>query len=66
MGNEEFNMDTESNLRMLEIAKHISDWALLLGTIPCSQKGESYYNCKLGALVNPHNYGCSSITCYYG
>ncbi|KAL3420397.1 hypothetical protein PVAG01_08896 [Phlyctema vagabunda] len=42
--------------------KYISYGAMRRNTVPCSMKGQSYYNCHPGAQANPYSRGCSSIT----
>ncbi|KAA8549178.1 hypothetical protein F0562_000862 [Nyssa sinensis] len=58
---DEFDMDSEINWRILAISKHISYEALKPNTIPCSLRGASYYNCQPGAEANPYTRGCSAI-----
>ncbi|KAI3951451.1 hypothetical protein MKW92_006497 [Papaver armeniacum] len=58
----EFGMDSEISRRILETTKYISYESLKKNSVPCSQKGASYYNCKPGAQANPYNRGCSAIT----
>ncbi|XP_062208786.1 rapid alkalinization factor-like [Phragmites australis] len=36
--------------------------ALRRNSVPCSQRGASYYNCQPGAEANPYSRGCSQIT----
>ncbi|XP_062208301.1 rapid alkalinization factor-like [Phragmites australis] len=36
--------------------------ALRRDSVPCSQRGASYYNCQPGAEANPYTRGCSQIT----
>ncbi|WOG87315.1 hypothetical protein DCAR_0206538 [Daucus carota subsp. sativus] len=59
---EEFNMDSESNRRILATTDYISYDALERNNVPCSQRGASYYNCEQGAEANPYDRGCSAIT----
>ncbi|KAK4802889.1 hypothetical protein SAY86_001092 [Trapa natans] len=59
---EEFEMDSESNRRILATNNYISYGALRRNTVPCSQRGASYYNCRIGAASNPYTRGCSTIT----
>lgn len=59
---DEFDMDSESNRRVLATSQYISYAALQRNTVPCSRRGASYYNCKPGAAANPYTRGCSSIT----
>ncbi|KAJ8898629.1 hypothetical protein K2173_004242 [Erythroxylum novogranatense] len=58
----EFDMDSESNRRILATSNYISYGALQRNTVPCSQRGASYYNCRTGAQANPYSRGCSAIT----
>ncbi|XP_050238633.1 protein RALF-like 33 [Mercurialis annua] len=62
MSGDEFEMDSEINRRILATTQYISYGALQRNTIPCSQRGASYYNCQPGAEANPYNRGCSAIT----
>ncbi|XVF21947.1 hypothetical protein REPUB_Repub12eG0133000 [Reevesia pubescens] len=62
MANDEFNMDSEISRRILQTTQYISYGALQRNTVPCSQRGVSYYNCQPGAQANPYNRGCSAIT----
>lgn len=59
---EEFELDSESNRRILATSNYISYGALQRNTVPCSRRGASYYNCQPGAQANPYNRGCSAIT----
>ncbi|KAF0919516.1 hypothetical protein E2562_029633 [Oryza meyeriana var. granulata] len=36
--------------------------ALRRDSVPCSQRGASYYNCQPGGEANPYSRGCSAIT----
>ncbi|KAF8015087.1 hypothetical protein BT93_H0780 [Corymbia citriodora subsp. variegata] len=63
LAEDEFRMDSEINRRVLATAPHhISYDALQPGTVPCSLRGASYYNCRPGAEANPYNRPCSIIT----
>ncbi|GKV04913.1 hypothetical protein SLEP1_g17005 [Rubroshorea leprosula] len=64
LGNdEEFLMGSEISRRILQTAtNYISYGALRSNTVPCSQRGASYYNCQPGAQANPYTRGCSAIT----
>ncbi|KAL8100951.1 protein RALF-like 33 [Apium graveolens] len=62
MIDEEFDMDSESNRRILATTDYISYDALQSNNVPCSQRGASYYNCEEGAEANPYDRGCSAIT----
>ncbi|XP_004495709.1 protein RALF-like 33 [Cicer arietinum] len=59
---DEFELDSEINRRILANTKYISYGALQRNTVPCSRRGASYYNCRPGAKANPYNRGCSAIT----
>ncbi|KAI3425501.1 uncharacterized protein J3R85_010240 [Psidium guajava] len=58
----EFAMDTEVNRRVLATTQYISYGALQRNTVPCSQRGASYYNCQQGAQANPYSRSCSAVT----
>ncbi|XVF80566.1 hypothetical protein PTKIN_Ptkin15bG0084000 [Pterospermum kingtungense] len=62
MANDEFEMDSEISRRILQTTQYISYGALQRNTVPCSQRGASYYNCQPGAQANPYNRGCSQLT----
>ncbi|XP_022770939.1 rapid alkalinization factor-like [Durio zibethinus] len=62
IANNEFDMDSEINRRILQTTQYISYGALQRNTVPCSLRGASYYNCQPGAQANPYNRGCSAIT----
>ncbi|GAU29364.1 hypothetical protein TSUD_31700 [Trifolium subterraneum] len=59
---EEFELDSEINRRILATTKYISYGAMQRNTVPCSRRGASYYNCRPGAQANPYSRGCSAIT----
>ncbi|XP_038715251.1 rapid alkalinization factor-like [Tripterygium wilfordii] len=61
-GEEEFELDSEINRRILATSNYISYGALQRNTVPCSRRGASYYNCQSGGQANPYNRGCSAIT----
>ena len=42
-------------------AGYIGYDALRRDSVPCSQRGASYYNCQPGAEANPYSRGCSAI-----
>lgn len=58
----EFDMDSESNRRMLATSNYISYGALQADTVMCSQSGASYYNCQPGAEANPYSRTCTAAT----
>ncbi|XP_010548947.1 PREDICTED: rapid alkalinization factor 23-like [Tarenaya hassleriana] len=59
---EEFEMESETSRRILATRRYISYGALRRGSVPCSRRGASYYNCRRGAHANPYSRGCSVIT----
>ncbi|GAA0171035.1 hypothetical protein LIER_25169 [Lithospermum erythrorhizon] len=59
---DEFELDSESNRRILATKRYISYGALQKNNVPCSRRGASYYNCRPGAQANPYSRGCSAIT----
>ncbi|XP_047973158.1 rapid alkalinization factor-like [Salvia hispanica] len=61
-GSGEFEMDSESNRRILATTKYISYGALQANNVPCSRRGASYYNCRPGAEANPYTRSCSAAT----
>lgn len=42
--------------------RYISYEALKKNIIPCSKRGNSYYNCRRRGQANPYTRGCSYIT----
>ncbi|KAG5549135.1 hypothetical protein RHGRI_014488 [Rhododendron griersonianum] len=49
--------------RILSTNVYISYGALQRNTVPCSQRGASYYNCYgNSAHANPYTRGCTAIT----
>ncbi|XP_020589625.1 rapid alkalinization factor-like [Phalaenopsis equestris] len=59
---EEFDLSSESSRRILATSSYISYDALKRGSVPCSRRGASYYNCRPGGEANPYSRGCSAIT----
>ncbi|PKA62250.1 Protein RALF-like 33 [Apostasia shenzhenica] len=59
---EEFDLASESSRRILATSDYISYDSLKRGSVPCSLRGASYYNCRAGAEANPYSRGCSAIT----
>ncbi|KAL3623256.1 hypothetical protein CASFOL_032072 [Castilleja foliolosa] len=59
---QEFDLDSESNRRILATRRYISYGALQRNNVPCSRRGTSYYNCRAGARANPYSRGCTTIT----
>ncbi|KAL1816559.1 hypothetical protein ACET3Z_019133 [Daucus carota] len=63
---EEFEMDSESNRRILATSNYISYAALQKNNVPCSKRGASYYNCKQGEefeVVSESNKRRSPYSC---
>ncbi|GMI65376.1 ralf-like 33 [Hibiscus trionum] len=60
LAGEEFELD--SGRRILATTRYIGYGALQRNTVPCSQRGASYYNCQPGTQANPYSRGCSHIT----
>ncbi|XP_059625696.1 rapid alkalinization factor-like [Cornus florida] len=58
----EFDMESEVSRRILATTEYISYGALQRNSVPCSQRGASYYNCQPGGQANPYTRGCSTIT----
>ncbi|KAI4312202.1 hypothetical protein MLD38_037041 [Melastoma candidum] len=60
---EEMALDSEINHRILAAARrYISYGALKRNSVPCSRRGQSYYNCNRMKKANPYKRGCSVIT----
>ncbi|KAF5197951.1 Rapid alkalinization factor [Thalictrum thalictroides] len=62
LAGDEFELDSEINRRILATTQYISYGALNKNTVPCSKRGNSYYNCQASGQANPYNRGCSAIT----
>ncbi|KAK8968604.1 Rapid alkalinization factor [Platanthera guangdongensis] len=62
LGGEEFDLASESSRRILATTGYISYNSLKRGSVPCSRRGASYYNCRPGGQANPYSRGCSAIT----
>ncbi|KAI3752511.1 hypothetical protein L2E82_24545 [Cichorium intybus] len=60
--NSEFELESESNRRILATTRYVSYGALQKNNVPCSRRGASYYNCRQGGQANPYTRGCSAIT----
>ncbi|XP_057964807.1 protein RALF-like 22 [Malania oleifera] len=60
---DEMMMSSEASRRGLAQARrYISYGALKKNNVPCSRRGQSYYNCNGSGKANPYKRGCSSIT----
>ncbi|KAL1821557.1 hypothetical protein ACET3Z_016426 [Daucus carota] len=59
---EEMMMESESARRNLAASAHISYSALIANRIPCSNRGNSYYNCGATGRANPYLRGCTTAT----
>ncbi|KAL9248122.1 hypothetical protein vseg_021480 [Gypsophila vaccaria] len=63
LGEMEFEIDSEIHRRILANEDtYISYGALNKNKVPCSKRGQSYYNCQPGAQANPYRRGCSKIS----
>ncbi|XP_021907041.1 protein RALF-like 1 [Carica papaya] len=58
----ELMMNREIKRRVLATSQYISYDSLQRNSVPCSQRGASYYNCQQGAQANPYTRGCTAIT----
>lgn len=52
----------ESEISRRGRQRFISYGALERNSIPCSRRGQSYYNCRRHDKANPYTRGCSIIT----
>ncbi|KAI3434099.1 uncharacterized protein J3R85_006896, partial [Psidium guajava] len=56
-------MDSEINSRLLAANRRMISYGAMNGnTVPCSRRGQSYYNCRKMKKANPYKRGCSVIT----
>ncbi|PIA61474.1 hypothetical protein AQUCO_00300760v1 [Aquilegia coerulea] len=62
LAGDEFELDSEINRRILATTQYISYGALNKNTVPCTKRGNSYYNCQTSGQANPYTRGCSAIT----
>ncbi|KAK1390101.1 Rapid ALkalinization Factor [Heracleum sosnowskyi] len=60
--NEEMMMESESARRNLVGKRYISYDALRKNSVPCSRRGQSYYNCQQSGRANPYRRGCTVAT----
>ncbi|KAL2530176.1 Protein RALF-like 1 [Forsythia ovata] len=59
----EEEIDSETNRRVLVMQKkYISYDTLKRDSVPCTQPGASYYNCRGPGVANTYNRGCEMIT----
>lgn len=59
---EELMMESDSARRQLARASgrgYIGYGALRRNTVPCNQRGKSYYNCRRHQRANPYKRGCT-------
>ncbi|KAL8100950.1 rapid alkalinization factor-like [Apium graveolens] len=61
MEGNEFDMDSESNRRVLAATKFLTYEMLQNNNPPCSHRGASYQNCQQRAEANLYNRGCSAF-----
>lgn len=58
----QFAAEFEISRRILAMTRrYISYGAMRRNSVPCSRRGASYYNCRLGSPANPYSRGCSAI-----
>ncbi|KAK8970543.1 Rapid alkalinization factor [Platanthera guangdongensis] len=62
VGDDEFDLASESAHRILHTFGYISYEALKRGCVSCSRRGASYYNYRPGGEAYPYSRGCSNIT----
>ncbi|XP_030518615.1 protein RALF-like 4 [Rhodamnia argentea] len=56
-------MDSEINSRLLAANRRFISYNAMKGnSVPCSRRGQSYYNCRKMKKANPYKRGCSAIT----
>lgn len=53
---------SNSSRRALAEASHLSYDVLNKDTVPCNQRGASYYNCAGSGKANPYQRACNSAT----
>ncbi|PSS10227.1 Protein RALF-like [Actinidia chinensis var. chinensis] len=58
----EMMLGSEAARRVLAQQRYISYGALRANNVPCSRRGQSYYNCNQRGRANPYQRGCSYIT----
>ncbi|KAI3466101.1 hypothetical protein Pfo_022764 [Paulownia fortunei] len=56
---QELMMESEAARRQLGGGGYISYGALRRNTVPCNQRGQSYYNCRSHQKANPYSRGCT-------
>lgn len=59
---EELEMMMESEISQQGRQRFIGYGALERNSVPCSRRGQSYYNCRRHDKANPYTRGCSVIT----
>ncbi|XP_057498310.1 protein RALF-like 22 [Actinidia eriantha] len=59
---EDMMLGSEASRRVLAQQRYISYGALRANNVPCSKRGQSYYNCNQRGRANPYQRGCSYIT----
>ncbi|KAK6134626.1 hypothetical protein DH2020_031636 [Rehmannia glutinosa] len=59
---EEMMMESETARRQLGGRGYISYGAMKRNSVPCNQRGQSYYNCRGHQKANPYKRGCTRAT----
>ncbi|KAL7586027.1 hypothetical protein Lser_V15G45348 [Lactuca serriola] len=59
---EEIMMESKNVRRVLGGRGYISYGAMQKNNVPCSQRGQSYYDCNSKGQANPYSRGCNIIT----
>lgn len=59
---QEMMMESDISRRILAQSRYIGYGALQRDNVPCSVRGNSYYNCNSHEQANPYSRSCSRIT----
>ncbi|KAK4439178.1 protein RALF-like 19 [Sesamum alatum] len=64
LDDQEFMLESESARRQLQGRQpaYLSYGSLRRNNVPCNSRGQSYYNCRGNARVNPYARGCTKAT----
>ncbi|CAN6363617.1 unnamed protein product [Urochloa humidicola] len=61
-GDDEMGLGHHHGRALYDGGGYLSYRALRRDSVPCSRRGDSYYNCRPAAAANPYSRGCSRIT----